>query len=144
MSDLPHVSLYRRFSAAAWVLGPALFLVDNLLHPKEFATGHESEQLREIAAHYTRWQLAHVLGLGSILLFVPAALALAFLVRRRAPGAGLAGGALALVGAIGFASVIALDGFTWGIVGEASRGGDPGTAARILHDLQHSQWGLFY
>jgi hypothetical protein len=144
MTDLPHLSLYRRFTALAWVLGPLLFLVDNALHPKEFASGHEAEQLREIAAHYTRWQLAHVLGLGAILLFVPAALGLAFLVRRRAPGAGLAGGVLALVGAIGFASVIALDGFTWGIVGEVSAHGDPATSARVLHDLQHSEWGLAY
>lgn len=140
----PHVSLYRRAGAAAWVIGPALFLVDNLLHPKEYATGHERQQLAEIAEHYTRWQLSHVLGLASILLFVPAALALAFLVRRRAPAAGLLGGALCVVGAIGFASVIGLDGFAWGIVGEVSARGDARTAELVLHDLQHSEWGYAY
>lgn len=144
MADIPHLSLYRRATAAAWVLGPLLFLVDNLLHPKEFATDHEAEQLREIAEHYTRWQLAHVLGLGAIFLFVPAALGLAFLVRRRAPTAGLVGGAAAIAGAIAFGSVISLDGFSWGIVGEVSARGDEATAAQVLHDLQQSEWSLAY
>jgi uncharacterized protein DUF4386 len=144
MRTLPHIGLYRRVTAAAWVVGPALFLIDNLLHPKEFSTGHEAEQLAEIAEHYTRWQLAHVLGLAAIFLFVPAALGLAFLVRRRAPTAGLAGGALCLVGAVGFASVIGLDGFAWGVAGEVSRRGDPATAQLVLHDLQSSEWGYAY
>lgn len=144
MAGLPHVSLYRRGAALAWIVGPALFLVDNLLHPKEYGTGHEAQQLAEIAGHYTRWQVAHVLGLGSILLFVPAALGLAFLVRRRAPRAGLIGGALCLAGAVGFASVIGLDGFAWGVVGEVSQRGDAATAQLVLHDLQNSQWSYAY
>lgn len=144
MPEVPHISLYRRGAALAWVAGPALLLADNLLHPKEYATGHEARQLSEIAEHYTRWQLAHVLGLGSILLFVPAALGLAFLVRRRAPLAGLVGGALCLVGAVGFASVIGLDGFAWGVVGEVSQRGDAATAQLVLHDLQTSQWSYAY
>ena len=144
MRDLPHLGLYRKGTAAAWVIGPVLFLVDNLLHPKEYSPDHEAEQLAEIAGNYTSWQLAHVLGLGGILLFVPASLGLAFLVRRRAPVAGLVGGALALVGAIGFASVIALDGFAWGVVGEVSTRRDAATAQLILHDLQQSEWSFPY
>ena len=144
MRELPHIGLYRRATAAAWVLAPLLFLADNLVHPKEYATGREAEQLAEIAGDYTRWQLAHVLGLGAILLFLPAALGLAFLVRRRAPTAGLVGGGLALVGAVGFGSVIALDGFAWGVAGEVSARGDAATAELMLHDLQQSEWSLPY
>jgi hypothetical protein len=48
------------------------------------------------------------------------------------------------VGAIGFASVIALDGFAWGVVGEAWQRGDHATAELILHDLQQSEWGYAY
>jgi hypothetical protein len=34
---------------AALVAGPALFYLDNALHPEEFTRGHEAEQLAEIA-----------------------------------------------------------------------------------------------
>jgi hypothetical protein len=33
MADLPNLGLYRRMTALALVLGPALFLLDNILHP---------------------------------------------------------------------------------------------------------------
>jgi hypothetical protein len=144
MTDLPHLSLYRRATAAAFVVGPALFLLDNLIHPKEFATGHEAEQLAEIAEHYTRWQLAHVIGLIALYLLAVAVLGLAFAVRRRAPTAGLVGGTLALAGVLAFAGVITLDGFAWGIVGEVSARADARTAELTLHDLQRSEWSLPY
>ena len=75
-----------------------------------------------------------------------AALGLAFLVRRRRPGAGLAGGALALLGLMCFASIVALDGFTWGVLGEVSaRTGDTRVSTEALHDIQQSEWSLqFY
>ena len=144
MTGLPHLGLYRRAAALAWVLGPALFLADNLLHPKEYGNGEEAQQLAEIGANYERWQVAHLLGLAAIFLFAAGALGLAFLVRRHAPRAGLIGGALCVIGAMGLASVIALDGFAWGVVGEVSRRGDPATAQLVLHDLQQSEWGYAY
>ncbi|HVE69133.1 MAG TPA: hypothetical protein VNB64_11175 [Solirubrobacteraceae bacterium] len=144
MTGLPHLSLYRRAAALAWVAGPLLFLADNLLHPKEYGTGEEAQQLAEIAGNYERWQVAHLLGLGAIFLFVPAVLGLAFAIRRRAPTAGLVGGALCVAGALGFASVIALDGFAWGVAGEVWQRGDRATAELVLHDLQQSEWGYAY
>ena len=66
---LPHLSLYRRATAAALVVAPALLVADNLLHPKELAAGNEAEQLAEIAEAYTRWQLAHFLGFVGIILY---------------------------------------------------------------------------
>jgi len=148
MTDLPHLSLYRRATAAALVLGSGLFLVGNLLHPKEFGgDNEEGSQLAEIAEHYGRWQAAHALVFVAIILFTAGVLGLAFLLRRRAPGLGLVGGALAVLGLLGFAGVVALDGFAWGIVGEVSGAPrtDAYTAQLTLHDLQHSQWALpFY
>jgi hypothetical protein len=144
MTDLPHVSLYRRATIAALVLASILFVADNLIHPKEYTTGHEAEQLREIAANYTAWQVAHLLGLGTIFLFTAAVLGLAFLVRRRAPSLGLAGGALSLVGLLGFATIIGLDGYAWAIAGEVWGRGDHATAELMLHDLQQSEWALPY
>src|SRR5204863_2946320 len=65
MAGLPHLGLYRRLTAVALVLGPALFLLDNLLHPKEYGRGHEAEQLHRIGTSYQRWQVAHGIGLLS-------------------------------------------------------------------------------
>ena len=143
---VPEVGLYRRATAAALVIAPALLLVDNILHPKELVRGNEAEQLREIAAHADRWQLAHALGFVAIIVFAAAVLGLAFLVRRRQPRLGLVGGALGIVGLMSFAAVISLDGFTWGVLGEVSgrQGADPATTTTALHEVQQSEWSLVY
>ncbi|HKP90915.1 MAG TPA: DUF4386 family protein [Thermoleophilaceae bacterium] len=145
LSALPHGGLYRRATAAALVLAPALFLIDNLLHPRELARGgyHEGEQLREIAEHYTRWQVAHLLGFLAIVVFAAGLLGLAFVVRRRSPAAGLVGGVLGVVGLLGLAAAIALDGFTWGILGHVSRQHGAG-AAQALEEVQNSGWAWQY
>jgi hypothetical protein len=146
MANLPHIRLYRVVTAAALIVAPFLFLVDNLLHPKEVARGNELEQLGLIADAYTRWQLAHVIGFIAILAFAPAVLGLAFLVRRRRPGYGLLAGALALAGVIGLAAVITIDGYAWGIAGELSTNSPLGPvgAREVLSDLQGSEWSLIY
>ena len=146
MTAPPNVGLYRRATAAALVVGPLLFFVDNLLHPKEYTRDHEAQQLDKIGDAYTRWQLAHTIGFLGLIVFVAAVLGLAFLVRRRRPGLGLAAGALALVGLLGAASVFAIDGYTWGVLGEvASRPGvDQHTVQTALHEVQQSGWSLVY
>jgi hypothetical protein len=146
MSDLPHLRLYRRATIFALVFASILFVADNLIHPKEYAPDHEAQQLAEIAGHYKRWQAAHILGLGSILLFTVAVLGIAFLVRRRAPTLGLLGGGFGVLGLLGFATIIGLDGYSWAIVGEASArpSADPRTAQLVLHDLQNSGWAIPY
>jgi uncharacterized protein DUF4386 len=143
---VPEVGLYRRATAAALVIAPALLLVDNILHPKEFERGNEVEQLREIAAHADRWQLAHALGFVAIVVFAAAVLGLAFLVRRRQPRLGLVGGALGIVGLMSLVAAITLDGYTWGVLGEVSgrQGVDPDTTATALHEVQQSDWSLVY
>jgi hypothetical protein len=81
----------------------------------------------------------------AILGFVVVGLGLAFLVRRRAPWAGLWGGALTVLGLMCFAAIVALDGFTWGILGEVSgRTGDTRITEQALHDVQQSEWALQY
>ena len=146
MANLPHIRIYRLGTAAALIVAPLLFLVDNLIHPKELGRGNELEQVLEIADAYTRWQAAHVIGFLAILAFVPAVLGLAFLVRRRQPGLGLLGGALALAGLLGLAAVITIDGFAWGIAGELATTSPlgPDNASEVLSDLQGSEWALPY
>jgi uncharacterized protein DUF4386 len=137
--------LYRRVSTVAWIVGPALLLADNVIHPKEFERGNEAKQLAEIASNYTRWQLAHALGFLAIIVFAAAVLGLAFLVRRRQPRLGLVAGALSVAGLIGLGAVITIDGFTWGILGEVStKPGAQRGAALALHDAQHSDWSYLY
>ena len=45
-----------------------------------------------------------------------------------------------------FAAVIALDGFTWGVLGDVSirRGVAPTTTEIALHEVQQSGWSLIY
>ncbi|MEA2309873.1 MAG: hypothetical protein QOG86_1718 [Thermoleophilaceae bacterium] len=145
LTAVPHLGLYRRATAVALIVAPALFLLDNLLHPKEYTRGnyHEAEQLREIADNYTRWQVAHLLGFVAILIFAAGLLGLAFLVRRRRPLAGLVGGAMGIVGLLGLAAAIALDGFTWGILGHVARRAGAG-AAQALDEIQNSGWAWQY
>lgn len=52
---------------------------------------------------------------------------------------------LALLGLLCFAAIVALDGFTWGVLGEVSgRTGDTTVTAQALHDIQQSEWSLQY
>ena len=146
MTDLPHLGLYRRATAAALVIASALFLLDNIIHPTEYERHNEARQLAEIAAHSDRWQLAHALGFLSIIVFTAAVLGLAFLVRRRQPRLGLWAGALSVAGVLGLAAVITIDGYTWGVLGEVyqRRGVAPGTAEIALREVQQSEWSLLY
>jgi hypothetical protein len=143
---VPDSGLYRRATAAAVVGAPLLFLIANVLHPEEFAPDHEREQLAEIAANYSTWQVAHLLTFGTVVAFAPAVLGLAFLVRRHRPAAGLVAGAFALAGLFGLAFVDALDGYTWAVLGEVSArpDTDPRTIELALHDVQQSTWSVPY
>jgi hypothetical protein len=138
--------LYRLGCGVALIAGPALFLVDNLIHPKEFERGNETDQLAEIAANADRWQIAHLIGFVGAVVLVAAALGLAYLVRRRMPRLGLVAGAASVVGLMAVAFAFALDGFTWGVLGDvASRPGVDGPSMRAaLHEVQQSSWTLPY
>jgi hypothetical protein len=138
--------LYRQGTALALVAAPLLFLIANIIHPEEFTRDHEREQLAEIAANYTAWQVAHFLTFGTVVVFAAAVLGLAYLVRRRRPAAGLVFGGLALAGLFGLAFVDALDGYTWGILGEVStrREADQATLELTLNDVQQSSWSIPY
>jgi hypothetical protein len=139
----------RRIAGLALVIGALLFLVANLVHPKEYASGdgNEADQLAEIAEHYTRWQFAHFLTFLSLFAIAAAVALLALVLWRRDQRAGLAGGILGISGLLALMGVLALDGFAWGIAGEVwgRPEFDRATAEQILEDLQNSEWALpFY
>ena len=137
---------YRLATAAALVIGPALFLLDNLIHPEELERGKEAEQLAAIAADPDRWQIAHLIGFLGALAICAAILGLAYVVRRTQPSLGLWAGAAGLVGMMGFAFAFALDGYTWGVLGEVSGrpDSDPATIEAAFGEVQESGWSLPY
>jgi hypothetical protein len=131
-------------TAAALVVAPALFVLSNLIHPQELAVDHEAAQLAKIAESYTRWQVAHLITLLSLLVFAVAVVGLALVVRDNARAA-WSGGALGIAGLIGLSGALTIDGFGWGIAGEVwGKSDDAGkrTAELVLNDMQHSEWAL--
>src|SRR3954466_5718395 len=99
--------LYRLRNPAALGPPPRLPPADNLIHPKEYEPHNEVAQLKAVADANERWQVAHLIGLLALLALALAMAGLAFMVVRRSPGAGIAGGILALGGLFGLAGVLA-------------------------------------
>jgi hypothetical protein len=140
------VARYRRWTAAALIAGPALFFVDNLIHPEELGRGNEADQLAAIAESATRWQVAHLIGFVSLILIVAAIAGLGRYVAVERPRLAFWGVALGIVGSLGLAFAFALDGFTWGTLGELSNRPDLDdvTLAVALDEVQNSSWTLPY
>jgi Na+/H+ antiporter NhaC len=136
----------KRITAAATIAAPVLFLVVNLIHPKEYTRDHERQQLETIAEHYQRWQLAHFLTLVAILIFVIVVLGFAWLLFQRLEAMALVGGLLGLWGLVCLGAVLALDGFTWGALGQVTTwpGADHHTLELALRSVQQSHWNLQY
>jgi hypothetical protein len=80
------------------VLAPLLALASSVVAPA--FKSDEREQLAVVAAHPNQWYWFTLLLLAGSILFVPALLWIAELVRSRAPRLGQIGGALAVLGAI--------------------------------------------
>ena len=137
----------RRITAAAVIAAPVLFLVVNIMHPKEYTRDHEAKQLQVIADNYTRWQLAHFLTFIAIMLFALVVGGLAWLLYSRKPGMALTGAILGIWGLIALGGVLALDGFTWAALGQVTTwpSVDKHSIALALHSVQQSKWALpFY
>jgi hypothetical protein len=137
----------KRITSAAVIAATVLFLVVNVLHPKEYTRDHEVQQLQVIGDHYQRWQFAHFLTFVSVMLFVFVVCGLAALLLARRQRQALLGGALGLCGLVAICGVLALDGFTWGALGQVSTwpGVDQHSVALALHAVQQSKWNLpFY
>jgi len=137
----------RRWTAAALVTGAAFVpLFEGVVHPREYALGHERQQLAAVAADVTRWQIAHAGLFVVIVLTVAAAVGLALMLAPAMPRLAAWCGALAVIGAMSFAATDALDGFTWGVLGEVAGrpGTDPRTIEAALHAVQNDGWGLLY
>jgi hypothetical protein len=112
---------------------PLSLFAGTLIHPGLSASAHR--QLDLIAAAPTRWYLTHLSGFVAVILFVPAVLGLVRLARDAHPRAAYAGGALALLGLIGFAGIVTLYGFVgW----QMARSPDLAPMADLLDRMNHS------
>lgn len=137
----------KRITSAALIAATVLFLVANVLHPKEYTRGHEDQQLQTIADHYTRWQAVHLLTFVAVLLFVFVICGLAWLLLATRQRQALVGGALGLVGLVAVGGVVALDGFTWAALGQVTTwpNADKHSLALALRAVQQAKWNLqFY
>jgi hypothetical protein len=136
----------KRITAGALVGATVLFFVVNLIHPKEYSRDHEAQQLQKISDHYTRWQLAHFLTFVAILLFVVVVLGFAGILYSRLRNMAVVGGLLGLWGLVALGGVLALDGFTWGALGQVTTWGgtDQQALQQALHAVQQSHWNLYF
>jgi hypothetical protein len=98
--------LLKKICGSCLILAPAVLLVGGLIHPEE--TTDEARQFRIIAADLGRWELAHWLICGAMVLMVGAVVGLAHVLRGTRPTEGIVGGAATVVGVmalLGIASV---------------------------------------
>jgi hypothetical protein len=91
------------------ILAWLLFAVGFAIHPTQSTSG--AEQLRVIVASSGRWDLAHVLILVSLALFIPAVVGVMGFLQRRGAWLGLIGGSFVAIGVVFFAAWVGAEGF---------------------------------
>ncbi len=98
-------SLKRVGIGLSMILAPLLLTVGMAIHPPGgMASG--AERLRVVVATSGRWNLAHILILASLVLFIPAMLGVIRLLRDRGAWFGLIGGALVGIGVVFFGAFV--------------------------------------
>jgi hypothetical protein len=104
-------SIKRVGMGLSMILAPLLLGVGFAIHPWVEQSTSGAEQLRVIVATSGRWDLAHVLILVSLVLFIPAVLGMMRFLQRRGAWFGLIGGAFVAIGVVFFAAWVGAEGF---------------------------------
>jgi len=102
-------SIKRVCTGLSMILAPLLLEVGFAIHPPQSTSG--AEQLRVVVATSGRWDLAHVLILVSLVLFIPAVLGVMGFLQKRGAWFGLIGGAFVAIGVVFFAAWVGAEGF---------------------------------
>jgi len=102
-------SIKRVCTGLSMILAPLLLGVGFAIHPPQSTSG--AEQLRVVVATSGRWDLAHVLILVSLVLFIPAVLGVMGFLQKRGAWFGLIGGAFVAIGVVFFAAWVGAEGF---------------------------------
>jgi hypothetical protein len=116
MSLLSNSARFRKTIGGACLLGaPLALFAGTLAHP---GLSNSAPALLELVArHRDAWYLTHILGWAFVVLMIPAIFALMHLLGGRQAAFGNVGGALTVVGVIGFAGIVTAYGFVaWQMV----------------------------
>jgi hypothetical protein len=101
------------------ILAPAVLLVGGILHPEE--TTNAARQFEIIGDNLGRWELAHWLIAGSMVLMAGVVVGLAHLLHEHRPAEGIVGGAATMVGVL---ALFAIAGAEAAVVPQIGRSGD--------------------
>jgi hypothetical protein len=104
-------SIKRVGMGLSMILAPLLLGVGFAIHPWVEQSTSGAELLRVIVATSGRWDLAHVLILVSLVLFIPAVLGVIRFLQSRGAWFGLIGGTFVAIGAVFFAAWVGGEGF---------------------------------
>jgi hypothetical protein len=109
LSDSHHIR--KMVAGACMVIAPLFLLVAAVLHPE---TGTSPASVATgIASDPDAWYTAHLFGLVSIVLAVPAVLGLMHMLREKQVLAGFVGGGLAMLGLLAFVGLTAIEMTLW-------------------------------
>lgn len=95
--------LFKTICGSCLILAPAVLLVGGVLHPEE--TTDAARQFEIIGDNLGRWELAHWLIAGSMVLMTGVVVGLAHLLHEYRPAEGIVGGAATMVGVLALFAV---------------------------------------
>ena len=111
--------LLKTICGSCLILGPAVLLVGGLLHPEE--TTDAARQFEIIGDNLERWELAHWLIAGSMVLMTGVVVGLAHLLHQHRPAEGIVGGAATMIGVLALFAVASAEA---AVVPQIGRTGD--------------------
>lgn len=122
----PSERLLKTVCASCLILAPAVLLVGGVIHPEE--TSDATRQFGIITDHLGRWEAAHWLVAGSMVLMAGVVVGLAHLLHEARPGEGIIGGATTMVGVMALVAVASTEA---AIIPHIGRSGDARLFERI-------------
>lgn len=111
--------LLKMICGSCLILAPAVLLVGGVLHPEE--TTDVARQFEIIGDNLGRWELAHWLIAGSLVLMMGVVVGLAHLLHEHRPAEGIVGGAATMIGVLALFAVASAEA---AVVPRIGRSGD--------------------
>ena len=112
MRGLADAHHFRKMVAGCcMVLAPLVLLGAEIVHPEEKTNA--GDQLAVVANNLDQWYVAHLMAAIAVVLMVPAVLGLMHMLREREVVYGHVGGALAMLGLLAIAGIVAMELVLW-------------------------------
>ena len=112
MRGLADAHHFRKMVAGCcMVLAPLVLLGAEIVHPEEKTNA--GDQLAVVANNLDQWYVAHLMAAIAVVLMVPAVLGLMHMLREREVAYGHVGGALAMLGLLALAGIVAMEFVVW-------------------------------